>query len=641
MRRGHSYLLITGALLLGAVVLFFGSGLAAPDPDCRFGVNAPLPIVGLEPKFAELHACSFLNWGERPPSTLPGGVEFVHVIRTKADPDLGHISDLVGDYPGAIWAIGNEADTCYFYNDAVQQDCTTPEIYGQRYYAIASQIRTDDSTATLIFGNIVQPTELRLRYLERAWEELISEAGSESAAADLIDIWGIHSFILNEWVGEWGTGVPEGFDCEYSNTGSDLYGKCWDESPSPPASCTADTCWDMVHYTSQPFPETHSNTIFNARVEDMRQWMLDHGERDKPLWITEYGSLFPPVDPPGLDYVNTSDADTADFMTGTFDFMRTTTDASTGYAADGNRLVQRWFWYSLNEHRDVYGGSLYDPDNSFARTLVGDEWVAYVDPLFPTEPIVPADFDGDGDTDVSLFRPSQGRWYVQGGSNVYYGVDGDIPVACDYDGDGDTEAAVFRSSQGRWYVRGGTGGFWGVDGDVPVPADYDGDGDCDLAVYRPAQGRWYIKDQYNIYWGVSGDIPVPADYDGDGIADLAVYRPSEGRWYIRGQSSPFWGLSDDIPVPADYDGDGDADLAVYRPSQGRWYIRNQSNPYWGLANDIPTPGDFDGDGDTDVAVYRPSQGRWFVKGQFNTFFGLNEDFPAMVRDTNGDSDPYR
>lgn len=378
--RTIKYIIAVVAIIAVAFLLRFEGTQAAPDLSCRYGIASPRSIVGLEDEFGRLNVCSFLNWGERPPSTLPGGIEFVHMIRTKSAPDLSHVSDLVADYPGAIWAIGNEPDTCYFYNDtSFQQDCITPEVYAQRYYDVASRIRSDDSTATILFGNIVQATELRLRYLERAWEELITQAGSESAAADLIDVWSIHSFIVNEWVGEWGTGAPEGFDCEYTNSSSDLYGKCWDESASPPSSCTSTTCWDMVHFTAQPYPQTHDNSIFNARIQDMRQWMLDHGERDKPLWITEYGSILPPVDPDGgPDYVNTSDADTADFMTGTFDFLTTTTDATTGYAADGNRLVQRWFWYSLNELRYYYGGTLYDPENGGARTAVGDAWLNYI-----------------------------------------------------------------------------------------------------------------------------------------------------------------------------------------------------------------------------------------------------------------------
>jgi hypothetical protein len=636
----RSYLLfIIGALMLAAGVLYFGSALAAPDPDCRFGITSPHSISGLEGKFAELNACALLNWGERRPSTLPGDVEYVHVIRTKGLPDLSHVSDLVDDYPGAIWAIGNESDTCYFYNETFQQDCTTPETYANRYLAIANRIRSDDPTATLLFGNIVQPTELRLRYLERAWERLVSEAGSESAASDLIDVWSVHSFILNEWVGEWGTGVPEGFDCEYANTGSDLYGKCWDEGPSPPASCTEDTCWDMVHYTSQPFPETHDNSIFNARIEAMRQWMLDHGERDKPLWITEYGSLFPPDDPEGEDLVNTTDADTADFMTGTFDFLRTATDASTGYAADGDRLVQRWFWYSLNEYRDVYGGTLYDPDNSFARTLVGDEWVAYVQDLLPDQSVA-ADFDGDGDTDVSLYRPSNGRWYVYGASPFFWGLSTDIPIPADYDGDRITEAAVFRPANGRWYVYGESSLAWGLDGDVPVPCDYDGDGDDDIAVFRPANGRWYVRNQFSQTFGKDGDYPLPADYDGDGDCDLAVFRPLNGRWYVYGESPFTWGLSDDIPVAGDYDGDGEAEASVFRPANGRWYVYGYPSQAWGLSNDIPVPGDYDSDGDTDIAVFRPANGRWYIKNQFNRTWGLDGDFPLPARDYNGDADPY-
>ena len=83
-------------------------------------------------------------------------------------------------------------------------------------------------------------------------------------------------------------------------------------------------------------------------------------------------------------------------------------------------------------------------------------------------PLVPGDFDGDGDTDAAVFRPSTGRWYIRGITNFPYGASGDIPVPGDYDGDGDTDAAVFRPSTGRWYIRGITNFPYGASGDIPL-----------------------------------------------------------------------------------------------------------------------------------------------------------------------------
>ena len=65
------------------------------------------------------------------------------------------------------------------------------------------------------------------------------------------------------------------------------------------------------------YADTYSIEIFQQRVNAMRDWMADIGERNKPLWITEYGSLFPPIDPPGgPDYENVSDEDTAAYYVG-------------------------------------------------------------------------------------------------------------------------------------------------------------------------------------------------------------------------------------------------------------------------------------------------------------------------------------
>jgi len=112
-----------------------------------------------------------------------------------------------------------------------------------------------------------------------------------------------------------------------------------------------------------------------------------------------------------------------------------------------------------------------------------------------------------------VFRPTQGGWYVHysaGGTDaaVGYGANGDVPVAADYDGDGEADIAVFRPSDGVWYVQGGTATAWGANGDIPVPADYDGDGRADIAVFRPAQGVWYVHGGATVAWGTRGDLPV-------------------------------------------------------------------------------------------------------------------------------------
>ena len=213
------------------------------------------------------------------------------------------------------------------------------------------------------------------------------------------------------------------------------------------------------------------------------------------------------------------------------------------------------------------------------------------------------DYDGDGDTDVAIFRPSNGGWYLKGIASVSWGgVPGDVPVPGDYDGDGDTDVAIYRPSNGGWYFNGIGFVAWGVAGDVPVPGDYDGDGRTDPAVYRPSNGGWYVRGASAVAWGgVPGDIPVAGDYDGDGRTDVAIYRPSNGGWYLQGIGSMAWGVPGDIPVAGDYDGDGDTDPGVYRPSNGGWYLQGIGAVAWG-----GVPGD--------LALTLPTAIRWFLAG---------------------------
>ncbi len=51
---------------------------------------------------------------------------------------------------------------------------------------------------------------------------------------------------------------------------------------------------------------------------------------------------------------------------------------------------------------------------------------------------------------------------------MYWGAPGDVPVPGDYDGDGFTDVAVYRPSTGVWFVPNSSPIHWGVRGDVPL-----------------------------------------------------------------------------------------------------------------------------------------------------------------------------
>jgi hypothetical protein len=244
------------------------------------------------------------------------------------------------------------------------------------------------------------------------------------------------------------------------------------------------------------------------------------------------------------------------------------------------------------------------------------------------------DFDGNGTSDISLYRPTNGLWYISGVGDYQWGAPGDIPVQGNYDLDAATEIAIFRPSSGLWYVYGGATTQWGAFGDIPVPQDYSGDGVTDLAVWRPSDGVWYINGVGDYQWGQGGDYPVPGDYNGDGVDEVAVWRPAEGTWYLYEGGYYDWGSEGDIPVPADYTGDGYTDLAVFRPANGMWYILYMGGGTgdiipWGMMGDVPVPGDYNNDGTTDVAVFRPSSGLWYIKDIGTYQWGTIGDIPLV------------
>ena len=197
------------------------------------------------------------------------------------------------------------------------------------------------------------------------------------------------------------------------------------------------------------------------------------------------------------------------------------------YDRDGKSDVAVWrpsdgFWYVLR---------------SSNNTVLYRQWGANGDTP------VTGDFDGDLINDFVIVRPNEAgvtpnyQWYLLQSNFDYgfplttrWGTAGDRIVPGDYDGNGKTDIAVFRPSDGIWYVIPSNAstaintarlGFqWGMIGDIPQPADYDGDKRTDYAVLRPSTGVWYISNSnngtYNTFsapmWGTSTDQPATSPY---------------------------------------------------------------------------------------------------------------------------------
>jgi hypothetical protein len=270
-----------------------------------------------------------MDWLANANPARPAGMEFVQTIRTLhgvLDPDVNTITEIARSVPGSMWLVGNEPDRVTWQDDA------TPLQYAAAYHQAYEVLKQADPTALVAAGGIIQPTPLRLRYLDAvlaAYQQLYARPMP-------VDVWNIHNYVLREERGSWGAEIPPGLP--------DSRGMLYEVDDSG------------------------NLETWKSHIWAFRRWMRDRGYRDRPLIVSEFGIPMPSDYGFGPDRVRS-------FLYATLDFLLSASDPTLGYPPDGNRLVQRWCWFSLAD-TDYPTGNLFDPQ-SLQMTSLGKAWQEY------------------------------------------------------------------------------------------------------------------------------------------------------------------------------------------------------------------------------------------------------------------------
>ncbi|MBK8047992.1 MAG: hypothetical protein IPK16_13165 [Anaerolineales bacterium] len=169
----------------------------ATTPLCRLGVNAASdPIEKFD--IAQLRTGFYIDYSADASPVHPNGAEYMPIIgleqiqRGKDDyayhPNGAALDAAIAANLGATWIIGNEPDRRYYQNDM------EPAAYARAYHDLYRLLKSKDPNATVLAGAIVQPTPLRLQYLDLVLRAYVAKYREPMP----VDGWAIHNFILNE-----------------------------------------------------------------------------------------------------------------------------------------------------------------------------------------------------------------------------------------------------------------------------------------------------------------------------------------------------------------------------------------------------------------------------------------------------------
>lgn len=379
----------------------------APPADrlCRFGVGAgqdiaSYPVNGLRIGW-------YVDWGATVYPARPGGIDYMPMMRLRQTgpdsytytPSGDALTTTVTTNPGALWLIGNEPDRRRW------QDDLEPHVYARAYHDLYYLIKHMDPGAQIAAGGIVQPTPLRLQYLDMVLTTYLELYGESMP----VDVWNIHAFILRER------------SCDYYPD------DCWGAEVPPGITATQGMLYEIQ--------DNDNLDIFKQNIQRFRQWMADRGYQAQPLIVTEFGVQMPPDlgFPPERVHA---------FMDATFDYLSMVT-GTVGCPTDEYRLVQRWAWYSLTD--DNFNGWLFDP-TSKARTVFGDNFADYTALLSATVNLSPARLWTDPPAPSSSGEPLTLTLYARIVNNGNISTDAPVLVRF-YHGDPHQDGAQVGADQ--------------------------------------------------------------------------------------------------------------------------------------------------------------------------------------------------